>query len=276
MINTLSHLAYKLKVDEREINSIIENIDNFYYEQEKIKYKDDGEPKTKNGKVQKRVLNPSIKRLKEIQKRLQKNILQNLPIPDFAFGAIKGRHNISNAKTHQGKKYIFTTDLSNFFPSISHNRVFEMLISFKFSPTVARVITQLTTFKGRLPQGAPSSPMIANLVFVKTGNKLQKIANEHCLTFTSFVDDLTFSSPKDFKNMTAIILESIKEDGFKISHKKTNYKTKFPSVTGIIVKNNELDLTSEFKSKLNDTTSQSKAQVDGRKSYFEQVKKFKK
>jgi RNA-directed DNA polymerase len=270
MIRTSEHLAYELKVELSEIDHIIKNIDNFYYQKEKIKKNDNGEPKVKNGIVQKRVLNPSIKRLKVIQKRLQENILQKLTIPDYAYGSIKGKDNISNAKRHQGKKYIFTTDLSNFFPSVNHKQVFEMFLSFDFSPTVARLLTQLTTYKGKLPQGTPTSPIVANLVFVRTGKRLQQIAKENNLTFSSFVDDLTFSSPIDFKDKIQVILNAIVEDGFKISHKKTNYKTKNPIVTGIVVKNNNLDLPKEFKNRLKDTSLTEKS-LEGKLRYHDRV-----
>jgi RNA-directed DNA polymerase len=270
MIKTSKHLAFELKVELSEIDHIISNIESFYYQKETIKKNENDEPKVKNGIIQKRVLNPSIKRLKVIQKRLQKNILQKLNIPEYAYGAIKGKDNISNAKRHQGKKFIFTTDLTNFFPSVSHKQVFEMFLSFNFSPTVARYLTQLTTYKGKLPQGAPTSPIIANLVFVKTGKRLQQFAKENNLTFTSFVDDLTFSSPTDFKEKIQDIFDAVIADGFKISHKKTNYKTKFPTVTGVIVKNNSLDLTKEFKNKIKDKT-QSKERLKGLEMYHDRV-----
>lgn len=270
MIKTLKHLAFELKVTLSEIDHILNNIDRFYYQKEILKKNENGTPKIKNGLTQKRVLNPSIKRLKEIQKRLQRNILQRLQIPSYAFGAIKGKDNISNAKQHQGKKYIFTTDLTNFFPSITNKQVYEMFVSFDFSPTVARYLTKLTTYKGKLPQGAPTSPIVANLVFVKTGRHLQEYATLNNLTFTSFVDDLTFSSPTDFKGKTQEILNAIIADGFKISHKKTNYESKSPTVTGVIVKNNNLDLTKEFKEKLKDST-QSKERLEGLKRYHDRV-----
>lgn len=270
MINTKKHLAYVLKVDLVEMDFILNNIDRFYYEKLIIKKNDNDEPKIKNGVIQKRVLNPSLKRLKTIQKRLLKNILQSLEIPNYAFGAIKGKDNISNAKRHQGKKYVFTTDLSNFFPSINHNQVFEMFRLFNFSPTVSRYLTKITTYKGRLPQGAPTSPIIANLVFIRLGKVLQDFAKNNNLTFTSFIDDLTFSSPNDFKNITQDILNAITKDGFKISHNKTNYKSKLPVVTGIIVKNNQLDLSKDFKEKLNDTTI-SEEKLKGKKNYYYRV-----
>lgn len=272
MINTLKHLAYVLKVDLREIETIVNGIDNFYYEKSEIKLKKDLTPKLdRNGNPKQRILNPSIKRLKEIQKRIQKRILLSLEIPDYAYGAIKGKDNVMNAKRHQGKKYVFTTDLTDFFPSISHHQVFEMFRLYGFSPTVSRTLTQLTTYKGRLPQGTPTSPIIANLVFVKTGKNLENFAMENELTFTSFVDDLTFSAPKDFKELAPQIIQMIQKDGFRISHKKTNYKTKNPIVTGVVVKNNLIDLTEEFKIKIQKTEGKSEEQMRGEKLYKEKV-----
>ena len=194
-------------------------------------------------------------------------------MPDYAFGAMKGKDNVQNAKKHQGKKYIFTTDLKSFFPLINHKRVFEMFRSFNFSPTAARVLTQLTTFKGRLPQGAPTSPTVANLVFVKTGKKLLEFAKDNKLTFTSFVDDLTFSAPTDFKSKAQFIIQTLQADGFKISHNKTNYKTKMPVVTGVVVKNNKLSLTDSFKIKLNNTEGSTPERIKGLQQYAAKVAK---
>jgi RNA-directed DNA polymerase len=273
MINTLKHLAFELKFELLEIESIIKNIDKFYYEKVEIKQDKLGQPKLKNGVIQKRVLNPSISRLKLLQKSIQRNILLKLDMPDYAFGAVKGKDNVLNAKKHQGRKYIFTTDLKSFFPSITHNRVFEMFRSYNFSPTVSRILTQLTTFKGKLPQGAPTSPTIANLVFVKTGKKLNEFAKANNLTFTSFVDDLTFSAAIDFKSKAQFIIQTIQSDGFKISHNKTNYKTKMPVVTGLVVKNNKLSLTDAFKIKLVNIDGSTPERIKGLQQYAAKIAK---
>jgi len=260
MINTPKHLAYTLKVDIKEIYSIISNIDNFYSEKNLIK----------NGKT--RVINPSYKRLKVIQKRIQRNILSKLELPDYAFGAVKGRDNVDNADFHKGKKYKFTTDLRNFFPSINNSIVFKMFRTYNFSPKVSKLLTQLTTYKGRLPQGAPTSSTIANLVFVKTGTNLDLLAKKYCLTFTSFVDDMTFSSPYDFKDKTAEIIEMITRDGFKISHNKTNY-SRNPLVTGIHPMNNYIKLSKKILDKLEDTSLKTEEQKRGLLLYKEKVDK---
>jgi len=273
MINTLKHLCFVLKIDVSEMNSIISNIDKSYYEKIEPKFNKDNTPRLdKNGIQKKRILHPSINRLKIIQKRIHKDILLKLELPDYAFGGVKGRDNIKNARKHQGKKFIFTTDLKDFFPSIRHQKVFEMFRSFNFSPTVARTLTQLTTYKGKLPQGTPTSPTLANLVFVKTGKKLQEFAGNYQITFTSFVDDLTFSAPADIKDKIPSIIDTIQVDGFKISHNKTNYKTKNPIVTGLVVKNNNLSLTDTYKIKLQETTNKTPEQIRGLSLYADRVK----
>ena len=81
MINTKSHLAFVLKFHEKEIDSIISKIDEYYYEKIELKFNKDGTPDIKNGHQKKRTLHPSIKRLKTIQQRIQKNILSKLSMP---------------------------------------------------------------------------------------------------------------------------------------------------------------------------------------------------
>jgi RNA-directed DNA polymerase len=272
MINTISHLAFILKIEKTEISSIISNIDQFYYEKVDLKKNKDGTPKLdKNGNQKKRVLHPSTNRLKVIQKRILKQILSKLELPEYAYGAVKGRDNIKNARKHQGKKFNFTTDLKDFFPSIRHRKVFEMFKSFKFSPTVSRILTQLTTYKGKIPQGAPTSPALSNLVFIKTGKNLQQFAMSNGLIFTAFIDDLTFSSAVDFKDISQKIIEILQADGYRISHAKTNYKTKNPKVTGVIVKNNNLALPREIKDKIKANGNKTPDQIKGLQRYIERI-----
>ncbi|TCP21523.1 RNA-directed DNA polymerase [Tenacibaculum skagerrakense] len=248
MINTPKHLAYILKVDLKEIESILKDVDKYYREKIIVKTDKFGKPKLdKKGNPKQRIINPSINRLKVIQKRIQKNILLKLHMPDYAYGAVKGRDNVSNAKKHQGKKYKFTTDLKDFFPSITNKEVYEMFVGEEFSHEVSSLLTKLTTYKGKIPQGAPTSSTLANLVFRKTGDILDVFSKENGLTFTSFVDDMTFSSPNDFKELVPNILDIITAD-FKISHKKTNY-SRNPNITGLHPMNNHLKLPDSFMEK---------------------------
>lgn len=271
-IQTIKHLAFILKLNAEELLHLLTVVDNFYYTKSEPKLDKNNNPKFKNGKQIFRILNPSINDLKIVQSKIQKNIISKIELPEYAFGAVKGKDNVKNALKHRGKKYNFTTDLSNYFPSIFNKQVYEMFIYYNFSPTVASVLTKLTTYKGKLPQGAPTSPTISNLVFVKTGLKLQSIAEKNNLTFTSFIDDLTFSSKEDFKEIIPEIIETIQNDSFIISHQKTFYKTFRPTVTGVIVTNNYLFLTEKFKQKLNNLEGKSPEQIFGLKNYARKVK----
>lgn len=270
MINTPKHLAFILKVDLKEIQSILKDIDKYYREKIIVKTDKFGKPKLDSkGNPKQRIINPSINRLKVIQKRIQKNILLKLHMPDYAYGAVKGRDNVINAKKHQGKKYKFTTDLKDFFPSITNKSVYEMFVEEKFSHEVSSLLTKLTTYNGKIPQGAPTSSTLANLVFRKTGNILDNFSKENGLTFTSFVDDMTFSSPNDFKELVPEILDIITAD-FKISHKKTNY-SRNPNVTGLHPMNNHLKLPDSFMEKYRERDEKTPEQKAGILRYKEKI-----
>jgi RNA-directed DNA polymerase len=280
MINTPKHLAYILKVPLEELHTITHNIDGYYYTKVEGKFNPDKTPRVdKTGKPLLRILLPSKGRLKIIQKRINEHILLNqgyFQIANYTYGAVRKRDNVLNAKRHQGKKFIFTTDLRNFFPSISHSSVFDLFRSNNFSPTVANLLTKLTTYKGQIPQGTPTAPMLANLVFnYKLGYKLDQISKRNNLTFTTFIDDLTFSSIQDFKQICPEILGCIRDSGFEISFLKTNYKTCNPIVTGVIVKNNFLDVTDQFKLKLIDAIDKSPEYLKGLLQYRNKIIKAK-
>lgn len=218
----------------------------YYARQPKIKY---GEvQREKDGRIRYRDIYPSKGRLKEIQKRINR-ILQKVKLPEYAYGSVKQKSNILNALKHQGNTHALSVDLKNFFPNISHHRVFEMYVQNGFSPTVAHILTKLTTYWGSLPQGAPPSSTIANLVFVKTGNRLSSIAESANLCFTTFLDDLNFSSKEDFKSLVPKILHEIRLDGFFLQHKKITYRDKKIEITGIQFDSNRLTVNSVIRNR---------------------------
>lgn len=244
MIRTLKHLTYTLKTELATINGILADIDSYYISWSKVKTdKDTGLPLTDaDGNQRTRQLNSTKIELKRIQKRILTLLMSHVEIPTYAFGGVPKKDNIKNAKYHQGNKYIFTTDLRSFFPSISHNSVFEVYCNNGYSPTVARILTKLTTYKYQLPQGVPTSTLLALLAFKPTGDKLYDYALQHNLKFSIFVDDITISSKVDFKHLVPEILDIIVSAGYKISHNKTHYSTKNPIITGIKCQNNRIKL----------------------------------
>ncbi|MFM2292798.1 MAG: hypothetical protein RIS29_2611 [Bacteroidota bacterium] len=280
MITNTKYLCHILKADLNSLQDIIENIEEYYITWEKDKIdKTTNQAIIIDNKKQTRPINSTKKELKLIQKRIFKFLINHTTIPTYAFGGVSKKDNVINAKTHQGNKYIFTTDLKSFFPSISHSKVFNLYLELGCTPTVSKILTQLTTYKYQLPQGVPTSTILANLIFKSTGDKIQNYCAENNIKFTTFVDDITLSSKIDFKDKLPEIIRIITEDGYRISHKKTFYKTKNPVITGVICQNNRLKLDNSFHkrlSKIKETDlidlKLKESKINGYKRYIKRVK----
>lgn len=246
----IKHLCSLICCKPYEMEYILEHIDDYYNEwfENKIN-KDTGEfKKYKDGTIKKRVIRPSLRRLKIIQSAIKNKILTPIPLPDNIHGGVKRKNNISNAKPHQGNRFQFTTDLQEFYPSVKHNQVHQAFLSVGFSDHFAHWLTKLTTWKYELPQGTPTSTHIANLVFLEIDKDLIPFCKEHNLTYTRYVDDLTFSSQQDFKPLLNEILHIIKIGGYNISYRKTRYKGN-QTITGIDVFNNYIDAPQKIREK---------------------------
>lgn len=231
------------------VEKVLSNLENYYYEKVEVKKDKSGRPKTYNdGSVKKRIIHPSTGELKIIQRRIKKEILAPIPLPIEVHGGVQKKSNITNAKPHKGHKYFFTTDLKNFYPSINHKQVYSTFLSLGFSNHLSSWLTRLTTWKYKLPQGTPTSTHLSNLVFLPTDYKLIELCRNNNITYTRYVDDLTFSSAQNFKDILDPILQTVMGGGFNISYRKTDYG-KNPLVTGIEVSLNKIDAPEHIKEK---------------------------
>ena len=246
----LHYLASLLFCKPEEIEYLCENIKNYYAKWVEVKKdKETGLPKVyPDGTPKQRIIRPSFKRLKQIQKLIKINILGKVELPDNIQGGIKKKSNITNAKKHQGNKYQFATDLQDFFPSITHKQIYNLFLSLGYSNHIAHWLTKLTSIEFELPQGTPTSTAIANLVFYEIDKKLIILSKTNGITYTRFVDDLTFSSSQDFRSLTVQMLDIVRAGGFNISYRKTKYQGN-QTLTGIIVFNNYIDAPDKIKSK---------------------------
>lgn len=271
--------SFLLHKDVERVDFIVNHIEQFYseflrYKTDKLGNKRRNKPKySQFGEFWSRTINPPKEELKELQKRINSYLVEKIQMPSYAFGGIKRKDNIRNARFHKGQKFVFQTDLKDFFPYITHKMVYEMFVRVGFSHDVSSLLTKLTTYKGHLPQGAPTSTTIANLVFVPTGLEIQAIAEREGLRFTTFVDDVTMSSQSDFKHVVPEIVQTITSHGFKISQGKTTYKSGITEVTGVKMLNNSLTVTEKFKNALAKEVDDSTPRVQGMKNYKERVAK---
>ncbi len=234
--NEFKKLCATIAFKPIEVKQLINKLDTYYKEwvEQKTDKKTGNFKRYKDGTIKQRIIRPSLKELKLIQTNIKNKILAPIKLPDNIHGGVKKRNNISNAKPHQGKKYQFTTDLQEFYPNINSQRVYDTLVRLKLSPHYAHWLTKLTTWKYELPQGTPTSTHIANLVFLETDLKLIELCNNHGVTYTRYVDDLTFSSQKDFRSLLNDILNIVTSNDFKLSYRKTKYSGN-QTITGIDV-----------------------------------------
>ena len=153
----------------------------------------------KNGDT--RVIHAPTGYLKKHQKKIAKSLTEiYLKKPrQSAIGFIPHKNIVDGAKIHVGSKYILNIDFQDFFNQIHFGRVRGMLEKgLHFEHDVAVIIAQLVTVDGTLPQGAPTSPIITNLICSKMDYQLEKLARNSYMKYSRYADDLTFSSYNDY------------------------------------------------------------------------------
>jgi RNA-directed DNA polymerase len=161
---------------------------------------------------------------------------------------------VANAQVHVGKKYVLNMDLKDFFPSISAKRVKDVFSSplFDFEEQIAIALTLLTTYEGKLPIGAPSSPVISNFICLGLDSDLKLFSEVNGLTYSRYADDLTFSSDFVISNDDILdIILIIKKNNFEVNEKKLHLKTanQKQTVTGLIV-NDKVNIDRKFLKKI--------------------------
>lgn len=256
-------LEYSLTDIYEVVNDIKTHPRRYYYSYTKTT--------VKNGKVKERPIDPSRDKLKDLQNRIHRRILGKITLPPYLMGSIKGRNNVDNGAAHRGRLFNFQTDLKNFFGYVTNKMVFDILRSYNLSPDVCKIITDLTTLKGHLPQGAATSPTLANLVGLNFDKPLLELCEANGLKYTRYVDDLWFSANHDFEHLHSEILNIIVAKGFRYSHKKTLGKIGKIEGTGVLVKKDgKLGLTKSQEQKLTDPERSEKSKK-GLLSYKKQV-----
>lgn len=227
----------------------------------------------------------------ECQKTLhaEQNIHANI---SHAFEKKKGI--ITNAQIHRNKYLVLNLDLEHFFESFHFGRVsgyFEKNKDFLLPHDVAIIVAQLTCYQGHLPQGAPSSPIITNLICQIFDMRILKIAKKYKLDYTRYADDLTFSTnDRSFAEKKKLFIEELEAEivkaGFAINQKKTRMclRDSQQMVTGLVV-NQKINVNAEYcrttramahqlyttGSFQNDGREGTLAQLEGRFSFINQL-----
>ena len=222
----------------------------------------------KNGDSR-QIVSPNPK-LKKIQKRIYSLLWQRYEevmlsktgkyqkTPSLSHGFLKNRSIITNAQKHRNRKIILNIDLKDFFDSFHFGRVRGFFLKnkyFKLPEEVATILAQLTCYNGKLPQGAPTSPLITNLICEILDYRIVTLSKKYRVTYTRYADDLTFSTNNNsfLQSVSEFIIELtniIQKSGFEINDSKTHLSlyNQRQEVTGLIV-NKKINVRREFYKK---------------------------
>ncbi len=215
----------------------------------------------KNGK--KRKIVAPVKKLKNLQYKV-KEALEVFYKPKLCNnGFIKKRNVVTNAIPHLRKEFVLNIDLNDYFGSITFGRVKRLFQSYplELNHPVATVLAHICCYEGSLPQGAPTSPIVSNMITYKLDNTLRALALSCSCSYSRYADDITFSFtnrerslPREvvyFKGEELVLGEHLKtiveENGFSINDDKTRmqHRTQRQSVTNITV-NEKINVNRRF------------------------------
>lgn len=188
--------------------------------------------------------------LKKIQRRILEKLLSYESVSRYATGYKYGSSVQRNAQRHVGKAKILKLDIKSFFDSIQYSTVKEKVFpENKYSENIRVLLSMLCYQKDSLPQGAPTSPMITNIIMRDFDEKVGSWCKERHIVYSRYCDDMTFSSNKlDSNEVKTFVKNELKTMNLFLNEKKTAEISshKRQVVTGIVV-NQKLNVLSEYK-----------------------------
>ncbi|MFN0263953.1 trypsin-like peptidase domain-containing protein [Tepidamorphus sp. 3E244] len=133
------------------------------------------------------------RRLKILQRKLAPLLGQIYRIRNPVHGFVLDRSVKTNAEAHGARRFVLNLDLQDFFPTITENRIVGLLTSVGLERRVAEIVARLACYEGHLPQGAPTSPVLSNMICYRLDTELLRIAKSARAIYTRYADDITFS-----------------------------------------------------------------------------------
>lgn len=186
----LSELASVLGYSEELLIEITSNASNYYKPFHLTTQKPNGQKKTRH------IDNPYKKLpLRPLQIRIKKRLMEPAlgGLDKALVGGIKGRKILNHVTPHLGKRTVVCMDLTNCFPNINEKRINAVWLSLGYSNELAEILTKATTYRGYLPQGAPTSSLLCNFALNDMAEELRTMLARNGLSYTQYIDDICFS-----------------------------------------------------------------------------------
>lgn len=206
--------------------------------------------KTRSGKFRK-IEEPDYL-VSMLQRRILRRILRFYDISEHAAAYHKGASVKQNAQPHVGKKYLLKMDLKDFFGHVTDSMLLRTAFSIEHFPFfIGKMLTDICTRHGAIPQGACTSPALSNIVMKEFDDRMGRWCRGNGVTYTRYSDDLTFSSDRPLYGTYLRARKLLGWMGFEVNEEKTHFITAAnrQQVTGLVV-NDVLDVPSDYRRKL--------------------------
>ena len=190
--------------------------------------------------------------LRTIQRNLLHHVLEEFQISEFACAYKKGTSIVDNARPHVGAELVLKLDIQDFFDQITWILVYQNAFpAAHFPPAIRKILTEFCCVRDRLPQGAPTSPAVSNLVMRPFDVHMGKWCGEREIRYTRYCDDLTFSGAFAPEEVIRKVRGFLQVYGFELNRKKTRVlgRGNAQSVTGIVV-NEKAQVSRAYRRKL--------------------------
>ena len=217
--------------------------------------------------------------LKKVQRLIYRQVLLRLPISKWAFAGA-GRGAVSNARVHLGHTHVMIEDIENCFPNVRPQVVRQALLAYGLDSESAGLLMRLCTAFGALPQGAPTSARILDLVLSPIDDRLSLLAEREGLTYSRYVDDITISGDKATDLLRDHVARALRTVGLTLRRDKSRSfrEGMAATVTGIVLAGNLRPtpaflqhLSRELRHAANGTSNLSLDQLRGRVAWVKQL-----
>lgn len=217
-IVSLCDLEYRLGEDRETLRALANNWRDEYHPFQQTKTPKPFQRVVKAGKTRD-IDNPS-EALKAVQKKILDRLLLPVKLPHFLFGGVSPFTVNEHAAQHLGHRTVVKMDIKSYYPNMTNRHVYIVWRQvLKYSPAISGLLTQLTTYDWHLPQGAPTSPALANLFLASIYSPIIEACAGRGITATAWVDDLIFSG-EEARSVMELVRKTLASNGFKLSPQK--------------------------------------------------------
>ncbi len=190
--------------------------------------------------------------LKKIQRQITDVLLVHMPISRYATAYRFGSTTLKNARPHVGKPLLLKLDILHFFDSVRYSAVKDAAFPPEiYAGNIRILLAMLCYYKDALPQGAPSSPAITNILLYEFDETVGFWCRERSISYTRYCDDMTFSGDFEPREVISFVREELRKLGFLLNDQKTRIRRagQRQSVTGIVV-NEKPNVSAAYRRKL--------------------------